>query len=226
MATATHVLRPRRAGLDWSRGEDGAGCLDRYLESRRVYKHDLVEELVSVAGSGQLLEVSNGLGGLGVELLTRTSAELHSICESDAARRLYAEKLRRAGVDRRCRLHVANPWRLPAESFATTWSVSVLHEWERPRETIRALHAATAAGGLVLIDDLRRDADPFITEYVLRELAGDETDGPGFRARAFARSLSSAYTVDELRELLVASAVGPFELDAQPMTVTARIRGG
>jgi SAM-dependent methyltransferase len=227
------VLFPSRqtSGL-WLRSADEAPHFDRYLESRNRYKGEFIADLAASVTDGPVLEVSNGFGAVGVELLRRSTVTLVSVCESDPARDCYAERLRQHGLVDRCRLTVravdsrpAPPW--PAGPFELVFSVNSLHEWERPDEVLRQLSELARDGGSVVVNDLRRDADPFITEYVLRELAADTTAEGRYRTRTFVHALAAAYSTAEVRRLLTEAGLRHAEIDdGDAMTVTLRIRKG
>ncbi|MCA1604035.1 MAG: class I SAM-dependent methyltransferase [Acidobacteria bacterium] len=220
----------RQTSGSWLRSADEAPHFDRYLESRNRYKDELITELAASVTDGPVLEVGNGFGAVGIELLRRTTVALFSVCESHFARDCYAERLRRHGLFTRCRLSVHQvgsgqplPW--PAGRFELVFAVNSLHEWQRPGEVLPALYRLACDGGSVVLNDLRRDADPFITEYVLREMAADTTPEGRYRARTFVRSLAAAYSAEEVRRLLADADFPQVEVDdGDAMTLTLRIR--
>jgi 2-polyprenyl-3-methyl-5-hydroxy-6-metoxy-1,4-benzoquinol methylase len=221
----TH-LGSRRVEGPWLRSAAEAARFDRYQDSRSRYKQELIAELAACIADGPVLEVSGGFGSIGVELLRRKRFQLHSLCESQAARRLYERKLRRQGLDSRCRLHVCPDvdLSLPPGRFQVVYSVNVLHEWERPAAVLARLYELVRDDGVVVVNDLRRDADPFIAEYVLRELIGEGTAEGRYRARTFVRSLVAAYSTAELHRFLEQARFRRSEvIQDDAMTATIRI---
>ena len=209
-------------------GELSEACrFDRYLQSRNRYKQDLLEEFLQHAADGPVLEMSNGFGTIAIELLRRKRLPLYVVCESSHARRLYQEKIRQDGLERHCRLTARQDGRLPfADGFFTlSYSVNSLHEWDDPVFVLAELHRVTRPGGLLLVNDLKRDADPYITEYVIREMLDDETADGRSWLDTFLQSLRSAYSLAEMVRLLEDSGLGGFEAETgEAMTATLRIR--
>lgn len=211
--------------------EPALGCLeearrfDRYLRSRNRYKRELMDSLLASIGQGPVLEAGHGFGGFGLELLARKRFPLYSFGAGDHARRFLEDEARERGLEARCLPWTAEKGReLPAGFFELVYSVNSLHEWEAPAAVLLDLHALTRPGGALVVNDLRRDADPFITEYVLREMEEEGSEEGSYGARAFARSLRAAYSAGELREILEISGLG-YELeDAEAMTLTVWIR--
>ena len=116
------------------------------------------------------------------------------------------------------------PFPFPRDVFELIYSVNSLHEWEDPIALLRNAWEHLREDGWIILNDLRRDSDPFITEYVIREMAADQTVEGRFRLQVFLRTLESAYTCEEATELLQASGLSPFFVDAdEPMTLTIRI---
>lgn len=218
----TAALFPnRRAAGPWPRSAEETPRFDRYLESRNRYKGELIDELAAAVTGGPVLEAGSGLGAVGVELLRRTTAPLVITCESRHAVVCQADRLRREGLADRCRLTLDE--HEPDGEYELVYSVNNLHEWPRPGAVLTRLHGSARRGGLVVVNDLRRDADPFITEYVLRELA-DGTEEGRYRAGAFVHSLAAAYSLDEVRDLVAGLGFRHAEIDGDAMTVTVRLR--
>ncbi|TMU99992.1 class I SAM-dependent methyltransferase [Streptomyces sp. DASNCL29] len=210
---------------------------DRYLAARNHYKEELLDEVVAAASDspgGPVLEVGTGYGALGVELLRRAAREapleLHAVCESEAARELYARRLHEAGVTARLRVApggVPDPddaaWR--GRRFGTVYSANAFNTWPDPAGALGRLAALTAPGGRVLVNDLRRDPDPFILEYSLREMADDTSEEGRYRLRTYLTSLQGAYTRAEVRALLRHAGLTSWTAAPDgPMALTLRFR--
>lgn len=204
---------------------------DRYLAGRNHYKEELLDEVAAAAGGGPVLEVGSGYGGLGVELLRRGPLELHVVCESDAARRLYERRLTGAGL--RARLHTApggvpDPeapdWR--GRRFAVVFSANAFNGWPDPAGALRRLAALRGPGGLVVVNDLRRDPDPFILEYSLRDMADDTSEEGRYRLTTYLASLRGAYTLAEAGRLPASAGPGEWQVAADgPMALCLRLPG-
>lgn len=232
------MIFARREPFAWAaRTRAEAERFDRYLEGRKRHKAELMDALAGAVTTGPVLEAGNGFGAYGVELLERTGAPLYAWCADPWARRLYRRKLHERGHAGRCRLVRRRPGDGPAVAvdgetadgppgaFEVVFSVNCLHEWERPAEVLREAYALLRPGGVLAANDLRRDADPFITEYVLREMAAEESDEGRFRLDVFLRSLRSAWSAEELREAVEGAGLGAVEVDTgEAMTVTLWIR--
>jgi SAM-dependent methyltransferase len=222
------MIFPERHPFGWAaRTPTEAHRFDRYLEGRKRYKGDLLEALAEGVTTGPVLEVNNGFGAFGVELLDRTGAALHALCEDERARRLYRRKLRERGLTGRCRLldRRGGAWPFAPGTFELAYSINCLHEWDCPREVLEELYPLLRPGGALVVNDLKRDADPFITEYVIREMAAEESEEGRFHLDVFLRSLRSAWSVDELKELLSGTGFDEVAVDAgDAMTVTLWIR--
>ncbi|GAA2566579.1 class I SAM-dependent methyltransferase [Streptomyces lienomycini] len=217
---------------------------DRYLAARNHYKEELLDEVVAAVRDGRggpVLEVGTGYGGLGTELLRRTAPdpagtpdapgapfELYAVCESEAARELYARRLREAGLTARLCVApggVPDPdddfWR--GRRFGTVYSANAFNAWPDPAGVLTRLAALTAPGGRVLVNDLRRDPDPFILEYSLREMADDTSSQGRYRLCTYLASLQAAYTCAEAGTLLRDAGLTAWTVSPDgPMALTLR----
>lgn len=210
-----------------------AMSFDRYLASRARYKKVFLDRVAELADSGSMLEVGHGYGSLGLELLQRTSGPLLCLASNRHARRLLERRLAARRLIGRCRVWVAAvdaPSRAEAplaNRFRAVYSVNCLHEWDDPAYRLQRLLALVEPGGTLLVNDLRRDANPFITEYLLRDMAAVDSDEGRRHLQIFLRSLRSAYTADELDRQLRSAGVPGFRFEEDgPMTLTLRIDKG
>ncbi|MFJ2744546.1 class I SAM-dependent methyltransferase [Streptomyces sp. NPDC087440] len=203
---------------------------DRYLAERGRYKGEFLRDVLDAAGAGPVLEAGPGYGGLGGELLRLGPTELHAVCESHEAAALYERRLADAGA--RAVVHTApqgvpNPARAPwnTRRFTVVYSANTLGGWPDPAAALRRLAGLLVPGGQVFVSDLRRDPDPFILEYALREMADDTSQEGSYRLRTFLTSLHGAYTLPETEALLTAAGLHDWRAEADgPMTLAIRHR--
>lgn len=199
--------------------------LDRYLLSRNRYKEELIDSLAESASSGPALEVNGGFGYIGVELLRRRRIAIYAVCTGPLSRARHEDKVRE---------HDLRGWYHPCDGlgeaapfspYELVYSVNCLHEWADPEAALMRCYALVAEGGHLVINDLRRDADPYITEYVIREMAEDRSEEGQRQLQLFLRSLRSAYSIAEVEEMLSRLGLPCTELDRQEaMTLTVRVR--
>lgn len=221
-ATAESILADRHPFSAPTRSWAEALLFEQYVLSREVYKTDLVETLGSLIREGPVLEASGGFGSIGLRLAQLRSCEVCVLCDGEHSRRLCEERRRREQLPVS---HYRPEREFPREAFELAYSINVLHEWDTPEQMLRRLFGYVRPGGNLVINDLRRDSNPYITEYVIREMAGDETLAGLHHLSTFLSSLRSAYTAAELALLLERARLGEFSLsDDEPMTLTATIR--
>ena len=203
-----------------------ARLFDRYIQSRNRYKGDLIALLETTISFGPVLELNDGFGSIGLQLLSRGGFALHTMCRSSHARQLAERKIKNSSLAKRCHIWECQvlPFPFTCETFEVIYSVNSLHEWDDATALLHCAWNHLQSNGWIIINDLKRDSDPFITEYVIREMAADQTEEGRFRLKVFLRALESAYTSEEVTALLEASGLGPFFVDNdEPMTLTIRI---
>lgn len=210
-------------------GKNEAEALERYLQRRNAHKEEFVEAIVGGISDGPVLEANGGFGTLGAELLRRRRFALHCLCEAPFGQSLCERHLAGAGFVARCHpgSRRLDDLSLAPAAFELVYSVNCLHEWPHPDAAFTKLYELVRDGGVLVVNDLRRDADPYITEYVLREMAADQSAEGCFDLQMFLRSLQSAWSVAEVREVIESLGLGAYELKAgDAMTLTARIYKG
>lgn len=113
--------------------------------------------------------------------------------------------------------------------FSLIYSVNRLHLWAAPAQTILRLYRLLKPGGTLVINDLRRDADPYITEYIIREMSDAPPEAGRFPLYTFLTALRSAYTSAEVASLLGDTGLAQQQLSVDcgdAMTVTIKLRKG
>ncbi|MCG6495559.1 class I SAM-dependent methyltransferase [Kitasatospora sp. A2-31] len=194
---------------------------DRYVAARNQYKEEFLDLLeAACADGGPVLEVGPGYGGFASLLLARRPVDLRVLCTDPNAVAPLRERLGEAVP--------VGHWRpgdpLPdglAGGFALAYSVHALGECTEPADLLRDFAGALAPGGRLLVNDLRRDPDPFILEYTLREMAADDSPDGQYRLRTYLDSLRGAWTCAELRARLDAAEMADWVVDPDgPMALT------
>jgi SAM-dependent methyltransferase len=207
------------------RGAGEAVAFAHYLRSRNRYKLDLIDRVAGEVGDGPLLDWSGGYGSFGCEVVRQRPVPAVRVCTD-----IWSSRLARRPGDSPFHVTVrASGDHLPFQSgsFQVVVSVNFLHEWDRPDRLLVEIYRLLAPGGVAVVNDLRRDAEPFLVEYVLRELAGGHGRRAEVGARAFARSLRSAYTPAEIREALTRDGPSGARVeDEDPMTLTVWLTKG
>jgi len=222
-ATVDEILAGRHQFQAWSRSYEDALLFEDYFLDRERYKEELVEVLAGMIHQGPVLEASKGYGSIGTRLAQARKCDFRILCDSEHARGLCEARRSREQIP-------AHRYRILSEIpqepvFELVYSVNTMHEWNAPELILRRLFGCVKPGGGLLINDLRRDANPFITEYVIREMAADETETGRHHLRTFLSSLQSAYSPSEVASILESACPGEISIENdEPMTVTAVVR--
>nr|VFK25643.1 MAG: Methyltransferase domain-containing protein [Candidatus Kentron sp. MB]VFK29625.1 MAG: Methyltransferase domain-containing protein [Candidatus Kentron sp. MB]VFK74840.1 MAG: Methyltransferase domain-containing protein [Candidatus Kentron sp. MB] len=178
---------------------------DRYLRERRGRKEAFYQEVTRETKGINALEVSGGWGYTGIDVLMR-SPGLHMkvLAEHPVACQVGLRNALEASVEDRCTFVIGSEERIPLadQSVDIVVSTNRLHRWERPLDVIREMARVTRRGGIVWINDLRRDPDEFIVEYVIRELRRDTSDFGSFALDRFVRSWRASYLPGEIERML------------------------
>jgi SAM-dependent methyltransferase len=201
---------------------------DGYLASRNVYRAEFLDLLVATIGAAPVMEASNGYGAFAVDVAARCTAPITCLAESAGAAALCRDRFRETGFEQRIMV-VQTPGGLPTAAtglFGVVYSISALHTWADPALAIPALARAVEPGGVLLVNDLRRDGDPSSAEFIVRELGADGSLAGQYRVRTFRESLSSAYTIDELRAIMAGLGTHGWAVEEDgPLSVTIRLEG-
>ncbi|MGW6912953.1 methyltransferase domain-containing protein [Kitasatospora sp. NPDC054939] len=190
---------------------------DRYVAARNGYKEEFLDLLEAACDEGPVLEVGPGYGGFAALLLARRPVDLRVLCTDPEAVALQRGRLGGAVPVG----HWAPGAAPPPGQYALVYSVHALGECAEPVPLLTALAGALAPGGRLLVNDLRRDPDPFILEYTLREMAADDSPDGAYRLRTYLDSLRGAWTCAELRERLDAAGTAGWTTRTEgPMALT------
>lgn len=191
----------------------------RYLIERREHKNEFCDSVAACYRNGTMLEVSGGWSFAGIDILKRKSS-LHAVTVVPDQRGFeWRHHVGQAeAVAQRERLVLGDDGRLPFAdgSFELVVSVNRLHQWSVPEQVLAELYRVTRLGGSIWISDLRRDADEWIAEYVIRELHRDTSEYGRYSLDRFVRAWRASYTATELNSLLCTaglSGVSQYEDD-------------
>lgn len=207
---------------------DGAALAlhDAYLRARRGYKHEFCELARARAPAGRLLEVSAGWGYAGLDVIA-PRPDL-SLCVLGARADVLALARGNAvaeGLMGRWQAALGGDESMPFRdaSFGAALAVNALHAWNDPVAVLREMRRVVRPDGVLLLSDLRRNADEFIAEYVIREMRADTSPLGVFGLRKFVAAWRASYTPDEVEALLRAAGLVDFEVEeegAMALTVT------
>jgi SAM-dependent methyltransferase len=225
------VREPQGGARPASRHE--ADLYDAYLERTAVYRAEVLARLRALAGGGPVLEVGDGLGPTaralapaagGPPLVRAFRAPSPWGWEIERARgaRPGEEPARFAWV--RC-AETTLPF--PNACFELVYADGQLRRWRDPVPVVAELLRVMREEGALLLHDLRRDADPYVAELLIRELAEDDSEQGEVLLRQFLASLRAAYAAEELAALLCAGGWRCFLLDgSNEMSLTAVLKRG
>jgi SAM-dependent methyltransferase len=220
------IFAQRESREEPAYGPAEAAVYDSYLEQTARYRESFLPTLCAAAQGGPVLEVNDGFGHT-----SRALAESAGLRAVGACRNAWGLPLLRAKQQRvpaggspilRCE---EEDLPFGDGTFALVYSEGRLRRWRRPLAVVAELLRVTREGGALVLHDLRRDADPFVTEMLVRELAAQPGDDSRFLLRHLVASLESAYAADEVASFLREGGFPPFELDDHnEMTLTVTLR--
>ncbi|MCE9669670.1 class I SAM-dependent methyltransferase [Myxococcus stipitatus] len=190
-------------------GQQGEFIAHRYdLMQRHIRDRGWLQEKVDLLVAqgltgGVALEVGMGPGYLGLEWLKATRDT--SLVGLDISPEMvtYAEKNRAEyGLQARASFCLGDALALPFPEgrFDCVFSYGSLHEWSRPAVVLDQVHRVLRPGGRFCIIDLRRDLDRQALTFMRVNIDVEMRAG-------FMSSVRSAYTLEELRALVEASAL-------------------
>ncbi|WP_316525663.1 methyltransferase type 11 [Kitasatospora brasiliensis] len=199
---------------------------DRYLTARNRYKEEFLDRLAQARadGGGPVLEAGPGYGGFATLLLARGPVDLRVLYTHPGAGKLLREHLGEAAQAEHWDPDTPLPEPL-AGRHTLVYGVHALGGPTEPTGRLAALAGALAPGGRLLVNDLRRDPDPFILEYTLREMSADDSPEGGYRLRTYLDSLRGAWTCAELRARFDAAGMDDWTVQPDgPMALTVEYR--
>lgn len=201
---------------------------DRYLCSRSKYKRDFVASVVRHAGAGPVLDYSSGFGSIGFEVACRSRAPISIAYRHEWAAQIQRRRFADAGLELSYCLEDCGAGAPPLTGgFRLAYSTNHLHTCEEPKQLFKELRRLTAPGGVVLINEVKRDADPFFVEYIIRESEADRSPDGTFSVATFLATLQSSYATNEIITCLAEIGVTKYHLNSQdPITFTLEFDHG
>jgi ubiquinone/menaquinone biosynthesis C-methylase UbiE len=170
----------------------------------------------SKAIAGQLgrngIDVGCGGGRLVIKLAkSYPFSEVVGLDLSDEMLKLAKERVASAGLSDRVKFSKGNAERIPYpdSSFDLVVSTISLHHWSKPRRVFDEIARILRPGGKCMVADMRRDAVPpfigflwFVQHFIVPPSLRRAGEPLG--------SVRSAYTLEEVSELLSKSRLGAF----------------
>jgi SAM-dependent methyltransferase len=210
-----------------------AEAYHRYLVGRSRYRAALLDDLTRRAtdGGGPVLEVSGGYGSVGRDLARAAAVPVLVACP-DGPSRAVREQEQEQEQKQAAEVEAAadDPTLIddaeaePMAPFPLVVSVNHLHRAADAAALLVRLRRLAGARGTVVVNDVRRDADPFIVEWVLRDMEKDRSPQGVFALRCFVTALRSAFTLDDLRALSAAAGLAAATVAPEgPITATLRL---
>lgn len=201
---------------------------DRYAYQRRLHIEDFYERVVHSFKNDTLLEVNSGWGYTAIEILKRGPfLNLVALVEADPVMDQARKKIYREGLVERITLVKGQNQDMPFEnnSFEGVISTNAFHSWSSPSLIVREMLRVVKPGGLVLMIDLRRNADEAIAEYLVREMKKNQTPDGLYAFDTFVKAWRSSYVRKEVAKIMKAAGAHDFEITEEgPMTQTIQIR--
>lgn len=185
----------------------------------------LVDQVLSYAPTGLLLDIGTGPGGIPLKIARRCpEIRVVGVDRSEnmiaAARRAASEQ----GLSERASFLLTDACQLafPTGQFDVVLSNSVLHHMEQPVALIREMARVAKPQGLILLRDLRRPsrlAFPFHVRWHGRHYSG-------LMYQLFVNSVRAAYTPEELVAFLRASSFPQAQVFVHERTHLGFVRDG
>ena len=199
------MVRPRVVETDEGiQGEFETSTYDRMV--RRLRDKGWMEtETILKAGitRGVALEVGPGPGYLGLEWLRRTEGtSLKALDISPGMIEIAQRNAGEYGLTDRVEYRQGDARHMSFEdsSFDAAFTGGSLHEWSDPMSVLNEIHRVLRPGGRYVVTDLRRDMFPLM-KWLMWLATKPREIRPGLIT-----SINAAYTAEELRALLDATA--------------------
>jgi ubiquinone/menaquinone biosynthesis C-methylase UbiE len=205
---------------------DALELYDAYLRGRRAFKQDFCALARERVPAGRLLEISGGWGYAGLDVVApRPDLRLCVLGPGEGVLALARERAAAEGQHERWRAAGGREIALPFRdgSFDGALAVNALHVWSDPAAVLREMRRVVRPGGVLLLSDLRRNADEFIAEYVVREMRADDSPLGAFGLRQFVSAWRASYTPEEVEGLLREAGLADYAVEeegALTLTVT------
>lgn len=211
-----------------------ASLYNDYLRARRGYKEDFCNLVVSKCARGNVLEVTSGWGYTGIDITKRSGQiSLHILADNDEIARLAENNAHEEEIFSHVEITQGSKYSIPYPDnyFDAVVSTNVLHTWQSPERIIREMYRVARAGGHLFINDLRRDAEETIAEYMIREMKEDKTHFGQYSLSKFIQSWRAAYTIDEIRAMIENVGITWVEIEEDgamtcTVIITKETRGG
>ena len=166
---------------------------------------------------GHVLEIGPGPGYLGLEWLKNTRDTILKGLDISADMIAVAKRNAKAyRLEERVEYVHSSGAKLPFEDncFDAVFTANSLHEWSKPRETLREAWRVLKPSGRLFITDFRRDMLPLF-KWCLWLIAKPTAIRPGLLT-----SINAAYTPDEVRALIREAELSPCEVVGGPVGLT------
>jgi len=218
-----------------TRTSEGPTCSDAehlslynaYLDQRRAYKKEFCRSVLAVCPRGKVLEVNSGWGYTGIDLVKDSPGlSLHILANSPKVATLARANAKREGVIEQTTINQGGNEQMPYddEFFDIVISTNSLHCWPNPELVIKEMYRVLCGNGTLYINDLRRDADEHIAEYIIREMQEDRSQFGKYSFNKFIDSWRSSYTLEEFDNILSSVGLKNYQISEDgAMTFTTTI---
>lgn len=220
------MLFKQRSLVEMGIDTTGLSHYEQYVREFKEYKLELYRDIAQSFSGGTILDVDAGTGEAGLTLL-----------DYNLKIDLVALESRREFIAR-CRDQLGTKlndrWRLVegrAEHisyrdnyFNGVIAFSAVRRWQDPRRVILELTRVTKKGGLIYLNDLRRNADEGVVNIMLRDWKGRNTEQAKWFINYFLSAWESAYTTEEIEQIVKQLGIGEYSVvNDGPMTHTVRV---
>jgi ubiquinone/menaquinone biosynthesis C-methylase UbiE len=172
------------------------------------------EILLSGITSGFVLEAGSGPGYLGLDWLSHTTeTRLAGLDISPDMIALAGNHARKSGLAARAEYFLGSAEAIPFgnNTFDAVFSSRSLHEWVNPSSVFAELWRVIKPRGTLYLSDLRRDLSRPAIKFLERRMTSERV------LEAFHASVTAAYTVEEVTEMLGSARISGCEAIAVPL---------
>jgi ubiquinone/menaquinone biosynthesis C-methylase UbiE len=169
-----------------------------------------VGRLVSLVGEHtglHVIDLGSGPADIPIRIARATDWHVTAVEAAPAMVDLARKNISDAGLADRVVLHArdATDTRLPGLRWDAVISNSLLHHLSDPMPMWHEIRRLIRPGGWILVRDLVRPRSESALRFIVDAYAGSESE---LLREEFARSLRSAYTVDEVRQQVREAGLG------------------